>query len=106
MLLYCLYYIILLYYITYIALFILFILFVLYCYIIILYCYIILYFFCFRGKIEKYWRGLSRPKNPTPPGRISWDLCRTRPDRRQVKGDRFTVRLVQALQGAFDCARV
>lgn len=58
-------------------------------YYIILYYVIILYRFCFKGEIEKYWRGLSRPKSRDPPRRISGMLCRARPDRRQGTDARF-----------------
>lgn len=77
-----------LYYITYIALFILFVLYyyiiILYCYVIISLCYYIvmllyyttLYRFCFKGEIEKYWRGLSPPFGRPPPRRIFAKIAR------------------------------
>ena len=40
-------------------------------YVYILFLFALLYSFCFKGKIEKYWRGLSRPKSQAPPTRIS-----------------------------------
>ena len=68
-------------------------------YVYVLFLFALLYSFCFKGKFEKYWRGLFRPKSKPSPRRISGNLCRARPERRQGQGDRFAVRLVQALQG-------
>ena len=36
----------------------------------------LLYSFCFKEKIEKYWRGLSHPKSQAPPRRISAKFAR------------------------------
>ena len=77
----------------------LFIIILLYCYIVILlYYYIILYLFCLKGKLKNI-GGVSPARKAQSPPVGFLGLCRKHPVRRQVKADRFTVRLVQALQG-------